>query len=238
MKINHMNTTDILSALEPFELVEKLKYIADLFPDKAVFTTSFGVEDQVITDMIFKNDINIKVVSLDTGRLFEETYKVYYNTLEKYKKPIQIYYPDTKAVEALVSKKGPYSFYESIENRKECCNIRKVEPLKRALKGMECWVTGIRADQSSGRTEMEMIEYDDGYNLYKMNPIFDWNLDEVMNYIKKHNIPYNVLYDRGFVSIGCAPCTRAVKPGEDFRAGRWWWENNSGKECGLHTHGE
>lgn len=223
---------------EGLELIDKLKYIADSFAGRVVFTTSFGVEDQVITDMIFANDIDIKIVSLDTGRLFEETYKVLNSTISKYRKSIDVFYPNTEKVEKLLSDKGPYSFYESIENRKECCNIRKVEPLRRALAGNECWVTGIRAEQSQGRTEMEMFENDEGYGLLKMNPIFDWTLDDVMNYLKDKNVPYNQLHHKGFVSIGCEPCTRAIKPGEDFRAGRWWWENNSGKECGLHTHGE
>ncbi len=233
-----MEKNNLQNAIKDLDLVEKLRYIANEFDGKAVFTTSFGVEDQVVTDLIFANDINIDIVTLDTGRLFEETYKVFHSTIEKYKKTIKVCHPERKSVEKLLSDKGPLSFYESIENRKECCNIRKVEPLRRALENNECWVTGIRADQSSGRTEMEMIEYDEGYGLFKMNPIFDWSLDKVMNYLKEKNIPYNQLHHQGFISIGCAPCTRAVKPGEDFRAGRWWWENNSGKECGLHTHGK
>jgi len=233
-----MKKNNLQNAIKDLDLVEKLRYIANTFDGKAVFTTSFGVEDQVVTDLIFANDINIDIVTLDTGRLFEETYKVFHSTIEKYKKTIRVYHPERKTVEKLLSDKGPLSFYESIENRKECCNIRKVEPLRRALENNECWVTGIRADQSSGRTEMEMIEYDEGYGLFKMNPIFDWSLDKVMNYLKEKNIPYNQLHHQGFISIGCAPCTRAVKPEEDFRAGRWWWENNSGKECGLHTHGK
>lgn len=233
-----MEIKEIQIALKNLDLVEKLKYVADKFDGKTVFTTSFGVEDQVVTDLIFANDINIEIVTLDTGRLFEDTYKLFHLTNEKYNKNIKVYFPQTEAVEKLLSEKGPLSFYESIENRKECCNIRKVEPLLRALNGNQCWVTGIRADQSSGRTQMEMIEYDEGYGLFKMNPIFDWTLEQVMDYLKEKNIPYNQLHHKGFVSIGCAPCTRAVKPGEDFRAGRWWWENNSGKECGLHTHGK
>ncbi len=229
---------ELKSKIETLELVEKLRTIASEFPGKMVFTTSFGVEDQVITDLIFANNIDIKVVSLDTGRLFEETYKVFNATREKYKKEIEVFFPNTEAVQNLLSSKGPLSFYESIENRKECCNIRKVEPLRRALAGHECWVTGIRADQSTGRTDMEMLEEDKGYNLIKMNPIFDWTLDEVVNYLDKNNVPYNSLHHKGFISVGCAPCTRAIRPGDDFRAGRWWWEDNSGKECGLHTHGK
>lgn len=233
-----MKKDKIQNAIKDLGLVEKLRYIAKEFKGKAVFTTSFGVEDQVVADLIFDNEIAIKVVTLDTGRLFEETYQVFSSTMNKYKKPIKTYYPQAESVERMVSEKGPYSFYDSIENRKECCNIRKVEPLQRALKNNDCWVTGIRADQSAGRTEMEMIEYDDGYGLFKMNPIFDWTLDNVMEYLKEKNVPYNSLHHKGFVSVGCAPCTRAIREGEDFRAGRWWWENNSGKECGLHTHGK
>jgi phosphoadenosine phosphosulfate reductase len=233
-----MTKNEIERKIEGLNLIEKLKSIANSFPGKVVFTTSFGVEDQVITDMIFRNNIDIQVVSIDTGRLFEETYKVFNSTISKYNKAIIVFYPNTDAVEKLLSDKGPLSFYESIENRKECCNIRKVEPLRRALSGMQCWVTGIRAEQSAGRTDMEMIEEDHGYGLLKMNPLFDWSLEKVMEYLKDNNVPYNQLHHKGFISIGCEPCTRAVKPGEDFRAGRWWWENNSGKECGLHTHGK
>ncbi len=221
--------------ISKLDLVEKLKLVASEFPDQIVFTTSFGIEDQVITDLICTNAINIKIVSLDTGRLFEETYKLMNSTIQKYDCKIQVYFPQTEAVEKLLTEKGPLSFYESIDNRKECCNIRKVEPLRRALNGNLCWVTGIRAEQSVGRTDMEMIEEDHGYGLLKMNPLFDWSLEDVISYLNKNNVPYSSLHHKGYVSIGCEPCTRAVKPGEDFRAGRWWWENNSGKECGLHS---
>lgn len=218
------------------EAVEVLKELALSYEGKVVFTTSFGIEDQVVTDMIFKNDIDIKVVTLDTGRLFEETYKVYNRTIEKYQKPIQPYYPKNEALEEFVSEKGPNSFYLSVENRKMCCHIRKVEPLGRALNGMEIWVTGIRASQSSNREDMPYFEWDGGHSMVKYNPLLKWSLDDCREYVKENQVPYNVLHDRGFVSIGCAPCTRAIQPGEDFRAGRWWWENNSKKECGLHTH--
>lgn len=215
---------------------EVLRFLAERFEGKVVFTTSFGIEDQVITDYIFRNDIPVKVVTLDTGRLFEETYKVYNRTLEKYKKPIVPYFPKHEAVEKMLQEKGPFSFYLSPENRKECCNIRKVEPLGRALNGMEIWITGLRASQSDNRSNLLSFVWDGGFNLIKYNPLLDWELDECQQYVKENNVPYNVLHDRGFVSIGCAPCTRAIQPGEDFRAGRWWWENNSKKECGLHTH--
>jgi len=217
-------------------LVGMLANVAEKFPGKAVFTTSFGIEDQVITDMIFSNNLDIKVVTLDTGRLFEETYKVFNRTVDKYGKMIEVYFPKHEAVQKMVTEKGPLSFYLSVENRKECCTIRKVEPLKRALNGVECWITGLRAAQSENRNDLNFFEWDGGFQLVKFNPLLHWSLEDCQKYVKEKNVPYNVLHDRGFVSIGCAPCTRAIQPGEDFRAGRWWWESNSKKECGLHTH--
>ena len=214
---------------------QSLRFIAESFPATAIFSSSFGWEDQVITHMIFSNNLPIKIFTLETGRLFPETYYVWNRTLERYNQPIYAFYPQHEAVENLVSTKGPSSFYESVENRKECCFIRKVEPLKRALSGNECWITGIRADQSANRDHMDHVEWDDANKLIKFHPIFEWTLDEVKDYIKEYNIPYNPLHDKGFPSIGCAPCTRAVQPGEDFRAGRWWWEDQSKKECGLHS---
>lgn len=218
-------------------LEEMLALVAGHFAGKLVFTTSFGYEDQVITDLIFRNEIPVRVATLDTGRLFEETYKVFQRTREKYGKSIDSYFPDAAAVEKLLNEKGPLSFYESVENRKECCHIRKVEPLQRLLNEEKCWITGLRASQSAGRGTLEPFVWDEGYQLIKYNPLFDWSLEEVIAYIREHHVPYNALHDRGFVSIGCEPCTRAIRPDEDFRAGRWWWEQNSGKECGLHTHG-
>lgn len=217
-------------------VIDLLKEIAELYPNQIVFTTSFGIEDQVITHLIFSNNIPIEVVTLETGRLFKETYKVYNKTLEKYKKPIKAYYPDNAQVEKMVSEKGPYSFYNSVEDRKECCTIRKVIPLNRALLGKCVWVTGIRAEQSPNRKDLHMFELDEDRNLIKCNPLVAWSFEQVQECIKREQIPYNSLHDKGFVSIGCEPCTRAVQPGEDFRAGRWWWEDNSKKECGLHTH--
>lgn len=231
-----MNTSDrILQGIAGLGIEQSLKWIADQFPGKVVFSSSFGWEDQVISHIIFKNDLPIKVFTLETGRLFTETYYVWNRTLEMYGKPIHAYYPDTAAVEAMVSKKGPGSFYESVENRKECCGIRKVEPLRRALAGNECWITGIRAEQSLNREHMSAVEWDESHQLAKFHPIFDWSLEQVKTYIRENNIPYNPLHDKGFPSIGCAPCTRAVREGEDFRAGRWWWEDQDKKECGLHS---
>jgi phosphoadenosine phosphosulfate reductase len=221
---------------EAASLVSMLGKLAVQFPGKVIFTTSLGIEDQVITDMIFSNNLNIRVITLDTGRLFEETYKVFNRTVDKYGKMIEVFFPKNESVEKMVTEKGPLSFYKSVENRKECCNIRKVEPLKRALEGMECWVTGLRASQSDNRHDLNFFEWDNGFKLIKYNPLLHWSLEDCQKYVRENNVPYNVLHDRGFVSIGCAPCTRAIQPGEDFRAGRWWWEDNSKKECGLHTH--
>ncbi len=214
--------------------VEALTKLAELFPGEVIFSTSFGWEDQVISHMIFANNLPIKVFTLETGRLFRETYSVWAATMNRYQKPIHAYYPNNELLEEMVSKKGPNSFYESVENRKECCGIRKIEPLKRALKGNKIWITGIRAEQSVNRHDMHDLEWDEQNQLVKFHPIFSWTLDEVKAYIKQYNIPYNSLHDKGFPSIGCMPCTRAVAEGEDFRAGRWWWEDQSKKECGLH----
>jgi phosphoadenosine phosphosulfate reductase len=215
-------------------MLEKFKYLNGQFQGNTIFTTSFGLEDQVITDVIFKNNLPVQVVTLDTGRMFEETYKVFRSTIEKYGKTIKVYFPPADEVEKLMTEKGPFSFYESIENRKECCFIRKVIPLKRALEGYSIWITGLRASQSANRSGIAEFEWDEGNRIIKFNPLLDWSLDAVRQYIKENLVPYNVLHDKGFVSIGCEPCTRAIKPGEDFRAGRWWWEQNTGKECGLH----
>jgi len=227
-------TREVEEALAGLSPQQALAVLADKYAGDICFSTSFGWEDQVITDMIFSKAIPIDVFTLDTGRLFPETYSVWSKTLSRYNRPIQVYYPDRALLEQLVGAKGPNSFYESVDNRKECCGIRKVEPLNRALAGKKIWVTGIRADQSQNREQMNWIEWDEVHQLVKVHPIFFWGLEEVKQYIKENNVPYNALHDRGFPSIGCAPCTRAVKEGDDFRAGRWWWEDQSKKECGLH----
>lgn len=226
---------EIAAELEGKDPVSAIRLLAERFPGKITFSTSFGWEDQVITHFIFNNQLPVRVFSLETGRLFPETYYVWNRTLERYNQPIYSYYPDAAALEAMVSAKGPSSFYTSVENRKECCSIRKMGPLKRALEGQDCWITGIRADQSVNRTDMSNLEWDDQNQLIKFHPVFDWTLEELKAYIAANNIIYNPLHDKGFPSIGCAPCTRAVQEGEDFRAGRWWWEDQSKKECGLHA---
>jgi len=215
-------------------LVEGLEIVCNLFPGKVVFSSSLGQEDQVITDAIFKHNLPIKIFTLDTGRLFNESYELLERTNARYKKNIQVYFPDANDVEEFVATKGVNSFYESVENRKQCCHIRKVKPLNRALLGAGVWVTGLRAEQSDSRKDMSVIEWLEDKQLYKFNPLLNWTYAEVMDYINEFYVPYNPLHDKGFVSIGCAPCTRAIEPGEDPRAGRWWWETSQ-KECGLHV---
>ena len=231
-----MNTEIIkylLDKTKDFSVEETLAFLANEYKDKVVFSTSFGQEDQVITALIGQNNLPINIFTLDTGRLFQETYDVFHKTLKKYQIDIKTYFPETSAVEELLNKKGPNSFYESVENRKECCFIRKVAPLTKALKGNAIWITGLRAEQSENRNDLDLFEYDEKFDIIKFNPLLKWTLEEVQKYIDDNNVPQNTLHKKGFVSIGCAPCTRAIAEGEDIRAGRWSWES-SHKECGLH----
>ncbi|AYN05374.1 phosphoadenylyl-sulfate reductase [Flavobacterium sp. 140616W15] len=228
------NITSLLAKTKDFSLEETLTFLANEYKDKVVFSTSFGQEDQVITDFIAKNNIEITIFTLDTGRLFQETYDVFHRTLKKYKKHIEVYFPEAIAVENLLKVKGPNSFYESVENRKECCFIRKVVPLRKALAGNAVWITGLRAEQSENRNDLQLFGYDANFEIIKFNPLLKWSLQEVEDYLQEHSVPQNALHKKGFVSIGCAPCTRAILPDEDIRAGRWWWES-SHKECGLHS---
>jgi len=223
----------LLEQTKDFSIEETLSFIANEYKDKVVFSTSFGQEDQVITALIAKNDLPITIFTLDTGRLFQETYDVFHKTVKKYKVAIQTYFPEASQVENLLNTKGPNSFYESVENRKECCFIRKVVPLTKALKGNSVWITGLRAEQSENRNDLHLFEYDEKFEIIKFNPLLKWTLEEVQKYIDDNNVPQNALHKKGFVSIGCAPCTRAIAEGEDIRAGRWSWES-SHKECGLH----
>lgn len=216
-------------------LIEQFEFLAKEFKGRIAFSTSFGQEDQIISDIILKNNIDIEIFTLDTGRMFEETYKVWNITNKKYNTKIRAYFPDKDEVEKMIREKGIYSFYDSIENRKECCNIRKVYPLTRALKDIDLWITGLRSEQSVTRTDLHLFEKNETFNVIKFNPLKDWTFDDVLNYLKENNVPYNELHDKGYLSIGCAPCTRAVKEGEDIRAGRWWWESKDKKECGLHV---
>lgn len=229
-----MLTPEQIKRIEESSLLGALKIVAEIFPGKARFSSSLGQEDQVITDTICRNKIDIGIFTLDTGRLFYEAYELIERTNARYKTKLKIYFPDPADVEIFVTEKGINSFYESVENRKECCFIRKVKPLNRALKDAKVWITGLRAEQSENRKDMLMIEWDESKQLYKFNPLINWTYEEVIGYINENNVPYNPLHDKGFISIGCAPCTRAIEPGENARAGRWWWETSQ-KECGLHS---
>lgn len=214
-----------------------IQLAAKEFNQKVTFATSLGEEDQVITDMIAKNAPGIEVFTLDTGRLFAESYELMAKIQKKYSQiNFKIFYPDTKHVEDMVKSKGINLFYESVENRKLCCHVRKVEPLQRALADKDAWIVGLRREQAVTRATLEPVEWDEANKKIKFNPLYNWSLDQVRDYIKKNNVDVNPLHAQGFVSIGCAPCTRAIKPGEDIRAGRWWWEMPEQKECGLHNN--
>lgn len=199
------------------------------------FANSLGAEDMVLTDLIARHQPEISMFSLDTGRLPQETYDLMQEVRERYEAPLQIYFPDSTLVEKFVAQRGVNGFYDSIENRKHCCHIRKVEPLKRALAGKRAWITGMRREQAVTRNGLEVSSYDADYGLQKFNPLLEWTNAEVWEYIKEFDVPYNALHDRFYPSIGCAPCTRAIAVGEDIRAGRWWWEDPANKECGLHV---
>lgn len=203
--------------------------------ERICLASSLGAEDQVLTDMCLKINPNTRIFILDTGRLNPETYDVMDKTIKKYNMTYDVYFPQREAVEKMVKAKGPNLFYESIENRKECCGIRKVEPLGRALSSCDAWITGLRRTQSVTRASLNEAEWDETFKIMKFNPLTHWSEEDIWRYIKENNVPYNTLHDKGFSSIGCAPCTRAIKPDEDVRAGRWWWETPEQKECGLHV---
>ena len=222
-----------IKEIERSSVTEAIRLVTEWFPHEVVFSSSLGQEDQALTDIIFKNNLPVKIFTIDTGRLFNETYELLDRTTARYKKPVQVFFPESKDVEEFIAVKGINSFYESVDNRKECCNIRKVKPLNRALAGAKVWITGLRAEQSANRHDMPMIEWSEEKQLYKFNPLINWTYNDMIDYIKKNNVPFNSLHDKGFISIGCAPCTRAIGAGEDARAGRWWWETSQ-KECGLH----
>lgn len=202
--------------------------------DRIALASSLGAEDQVLTDMVMKLRPGMRIFILDTGRLPEETYALMIETMARYGMRYEVYYPEARDVEELVSRHGPDPFYESVSLRKLCCTVRKVRPLARALAGLDAWITGLRRDQSVTRNSIEKIAWDDEHVSIKVNPLADWTEERVWDYICKNNVPYNKLHDSGYPSIGCKPCTRAIKPGEDLRAGRWWWETPEQKECGLH----
>lgn len=213
---------------------ELLSGFLNEYKNRIALSSSLGLEDQILTHMVCAIDKTTNIFTLDTGRLFPETYDLIHRTNSKYGIKLSVYFPDASHVEEMVNTRGINLFYESVENRKLCCNIRKIEPLKRAFAGLEVWICGLRREQSVTRQDMQRIEWDEANGLIKLNPLIDWTEEEVREFIKTHGIPYNPLHDKGFPSIGCQPCTRAIFPGEDIRAGRWWWENPDTKECGLH----
>jgi len=233
--MNNIEQAEMLNTqLTGLTAEEILKKAIDVYGRKITFATSLGAEDQVITYMLANIDKTANIITLDTGRVFPESYDLLHRTINRYGVAIKSYYPDTAQVEEMVNTKGINLFYESIENRKLCCQVRKIVPLRRALNGMDAWITGLRREQSVTRTDMKIVEWDAANGLIKVNPLLEWSEQQVWDYIKKHDIPYNKLHDQGFPSIGCQPCTRAIEKGEDLRAGRWWWEMPDSKECGLH----
>lgn len=213
---------------------EILRWAVDTYAPELAMASSFGAEDVALIDIFSQHGMKIRVFTLDTGRLHDETYALMEQIRIRYDLTIESYFPERDAVELLEREKGFYSFRASIENRKECCGIRKVQPLRRALTGLNAWVTGLRRDQAVTRTDTAAVEWDEANDMVKVNPLVEWTEEQVWDYVRAREVPYNALHDQGFPSIGCAPCTRAIKPGEDVRAGRWWWENPDDKECGLH----
>jgi phosphoadenosine phosphosulfate reductase len=216
------------------DAVGLIAYFLNEYNGRIALSSSLGLEDQVLTEMVCSIDKNVNVFTLDTGRLFPETYDLIHRTNQKYGIRIQVFFPEAHHVEEMVREKGINLFYNSIEDRKTCCRIRKIEPLQRAFSGLDVWICGLRRDQSVTRSAMQPIEWDESNGLIKLNPLIDWTEEQVKKYILENKIPYNPLHDKNFPSIGCQPCTRAILPGEDLRAGRWWWENPDTKECGLH----
>jgi phosphoadenosine phosphosulfate reductase len=221
--------------LLPLDLDHRLTLVRELIPGRIVFTTSFGVEDQLITHSIFTQGLDIDVATIDTGRLFPQTYELWERTEARYARRIRAVYPQAQPLEALVEEQGVNGFYKSVEARKACCGVRKVEPLSRLLAGVSAWVTGLRADQSTARAAAPVIAFDPGHKVLKINPLVDYSRDAIVAATQEFSVPVNELHAQGFLSIGCAPCTRAIQPGEDERAGRWWWEQDDKKECGLHV---
>ena len=234
--MNHKEKiSDYCTLLEKQTALQIIEWASQTFGTKLVLASSMGAEDQALTDMVVKANSEARIITLDTGRLFPETYHLIEKTQRFYKKSIEVYFPDYKQVEPMVMTDGINLFYDSVENRKKCCHIRKIEPLERAFKGAEAWICGLRRDQSITRTANKVVEWDEANQLVKINPLINWNEEQVWEYITLNNVPYNKLHDAGFRSIGCQPCTRAVREGEDVRSGRWWWENPEHKECGLHA---
>ena len=232
-----MKTNEITQLNEEFANATPealLGYFLDRYGSRIALSSSLSIEDQVLTDMICRLKPDARIFTLDTGRLFPETYNLIDQTAMHYGIRLEVFFPDCTEVEKLVADCGINGFYESLEKRKRCCRIRKLDPLERALRGLDAWICGLRREQSVTRSEMRAVEWDGAHGLLKINPLIDWHEEQVWEYIRRNHVPYNKLHEQGFPSIGCQPCTRAVKPGEDIRAGRWWWESPDHKECGLH----
>lgn len=222
--------------VEAMSAPEAIRWALDNYHPHVAFASSFGAEDAVVTDLLLAERKDARIFTLDTGRLHEETHDVARRVRDRYGVAIETHFPDRGRVERLVRDKGPFSFRESVSDRHACCEIRKLAPLRAALVNLELWITGLRRGQAASRGAAGRLEWDDTFGLLKLNPIADWSQERVWDYIWAHDLPYNALHDHGFPSIGCAPCTRAVRPGEDARSGRWWWEASEAKECGLHPN--
>jgi phosphoadenosine phosphosulfate reductase len=231
----NIDVSEYIRVADRMPAEEMIRWFIGLFPGEVAFSTSLGAEDQVITQMMAGAGKEVKIFTLDTGRLFQETYDLLDITEKKYGIHVDVCFPDAAEVSGMVHERGINLFYDSIENRKLCCDIRKVRPLRKALSGMKVWITGVRQSQAVSRAEMKHVSWDRENNLVKVNPLLDWTSEQVWEYIRAHGIPFNPLHDKGYPSIGCVPCTRAVAPGEDDRAGRWWWESPENRECGLHV---
>ncbi len=229
-----MTPADLDAALRPLGALDRLRALRERVPGRIVFTTSLGIEDQALAHMIFSADLAIDVVTLETGRLFPETYAVWAETEARYGRRIRPVHPEAEALEALVARHGVNGFRHSVEARKACCGARKIAPLRRTLQGAAAWVTGLRADQSDGRAATPLAAPDEGFGVLKVSPLVDWSREAVVAFVEANGVPVNALHGQGFPSIGCQPCTRAVRPGEPERAGRWWWEADGKRECGLH----
>ena len=232
----HSTIDELNRCLQNASAEDVLTWSASTFGDQVALACSFGAEDVVLVHLISSLDLKIPIFVLDTGRLHEETYDVMNRIREKYRATFEVFSPQSEPLQNLIRLKGPQSFYESVENRRECCGVRKVEPLSRALKERKAWITGLRQGQSVTRVGLSKVEIDEAHDgILKLSPLVDWTEQQIWEFIRANDIPYNSLHDKGFPSIGCAPCTRATVPGEDIRAGRWWWEQPEHKECGLHS---
>jgi phosphoadenosine phosphosulfate reductase len=214
-----------------------LSWALEAFPGRVALASSFGAEDVALIDLLARTGKPYRVFLLDTGRLHEETYDLVDRVRSRYGVKVEVYSPRTELVEGLTTANGFGSFRLSVENRKECCFLRKVEPLRRALSTVDAWITGLRRSQSVTRAEIQVVEIDQDHGgIAKINPLVNWSEEDVWSYIRANDVPYHPLHDQGYPSIGCAPCTRPIQPGDDVRAGRWWWESPEHKECGLHRH--